>query len=157
MRVAIAVFAFSMLAASTSAALEPAPRFDRDFNRAAKAANIQHRASSAECNTATCEFELKPTGRMSVVFDGAQKMVDEVAFYFPPEARSGADVIDVLGAVLDLLSRDQPKALREGVRLRLVEQAAGKARDGEFKLGRWTYVLRPNDGRDVRLYVRSSN
>lgn len=145
------------LVPALATALEPAMRFDRDFNRAAKAAGIPHRAGNAICNAATCEFEMTPTGRISVVHDGDRKKIDEIAFYFPAETRSGADVIDVLGGMLDLLSREQPKAAREGVRALLVERATGKARDGEQRLGRWTYVLRPNDGRDVRLYVRASD
>lgn len=151
----IAMIAVFVLATSGALALEPADRFDRDFNRAAKTANIQHRAGKAGCNAATCDFVLKPSGRLSVVYEGDRKKVGEFAFYFPPEARSGSDVIDVLGAMIELLAKDQPRATREGARLHLIESAAGTARDGEFRLGRWSYVLRPNDGRDVRLYIRS--
>lgn len=154
MRTALSMLVLKALLASGASALERADRFDRDFNRAAKIAKIQHRSQKAECNAATCEYILTPAGRMSVVHSDSNMMVVEIAFYFPPEVRSGADVMDVLGAMIGLVSKDQPKLTREGARLHLIEQAAGSARDGEIRLGRWRYVLRPNDGRDVRLYIR---
>lgn len=138
-------------------AIEPADKFDIAFNRAAKNVKIEHRAGKSVCNTVTCEFELKPSGKLSVVYEGKNKIVNEIAFYFPPEARSGSDVSDVLHAMIDFISKDQPKNIRDGVRLYMIERAGGPARDAEYQLGKWRYVLRPNDGRDVRLYIRALN
>jgi hypothetical protein len=140
----------------SSWALDRADRFDRAFNKAAKTAGVEHRAKPGRCDKTTCEFLIAPRGRLSVVHDGGQRTIDEVAAYFDADARGGHDAIEVSKVLFDVFGADQPRDVRAAARVQMIEGAISAKRDGEISLGRWQYVTRPNDGRDIRLYVRSS-
>lgn len=156
MRGMIVVFA-TVLGAIQALALDRADRFENGFNKAAAKLGVSMRAGIPNCGSAICDYDLAPRGRLSIVYSGAAKSVDEIAAYFDPNPRGGLDAIDAAKILLAIVATDQPRPLRDAALQSLLKSATGDRRDGEVTLGRWRYVVRPSDGRDIRLYVRAAD
>lgn len=153
---------FGMLAGVCSAflsttviAYDGGDRFDRAFNSAAKRASLPAQATKPECKSGICEYQLSPRGRLSVLYSGDRKTIDEVAAYFSPDPAGGNDAVIVANVLIRVFGSSAPETVRRAAIEQLFAGATGAQRDGETSIGGWRYVLRPSDGRDIRLYVKN--
>ena len=149
--------AFAIIAAMYStlaAALDRADQFERGFNKEANRLRVSIRAGAARCDDTGCNYNLSPRGALWVGYTGNNRAIDEIAAYFDPDARGGHDALEAIAVLIAVVGSDQPPSVRSDALKVLVGSATSALRDGEITLSRWRYVLRPSDGRDIRIYVR---
>lgn len=136
-------------------ALPGASRFQTSFNGVAKKHGVPLRAAPAKCDGSLCKYDLSPRGHISVSYGDSTKRIDEVSAYFSPDVVGGEDAIGAVNVLIRVFSPELSEQTKRAAVDAILAGATGSRRDGEITLGKRRYVMRPSDGRDIRLYVTS--
>lgn len=126
-------------------------------NVAGKRGGLKGQLSFVGCGTERgvygCIYSAPPATKIVAAGDHRGDAITEVAAYLPPVKRSGLDVTSLAGLFVATFSPQLDRKASADLVKRLVSDAASARRRGEVAVGGVKYVLRANDGTDLRLYV----